>query len=68
VLRQKPRKISGKKEDGACVFLRDDGCSIYEHRPDVCREYDAFTCDTFEEDHKKVEGKVKLRVLQGAKK
>jgi Fe-S-cluster containining protein len=67
VLRQKPRKISGKKEDGACVFLRDDGCSIYDHRPDVCREYDAFTCDTFGEDRKKVEGKVKLRVLQGAK-
>lgn len=24
---------------GRCMFVRDDKCSIYEHRPRVCREF-----------------------------
>lgn len=63
-LNKKPRVISGAKEDGACYFLRSDGCSIYEHRPQICREYSAWTCgDTYQEDPKKVKGKVCLRVV-----
>ena len=27
-------------EDGACPMLRAGKCSIYEHRPQTCRDYD----------------------------
>jgi Fe-S-cluster containining protein len=33
-----------KGEDGACIYLRNGRCSIYERRPDVCR---TFTCERF---------------------
>jgi len=26
-------------EDGACLFMKDEGCSIYEDRPTACRYY-----------------------------
>ena len=29
-----------KRPDGACIHLGDNGCSIYEHRPQSCRRYD----------------------------
>jgi hypothetical protein len=29
-----------KREDGACVHLGETGCTVYEHRPTVCRVYD----------------------------
>jgi hypothetical protein len=32
VLRQRP--------DGACVHLGERGCTVYEHRPSVCRSFD----------------------------
>lgn len=52
-----------------CVNLTPQGCSIYEHRPTVCREFSSYTCgDTYEEDQKKVSarknGKTTLRVVQ----
>lgn len=28
-----------KTEDGKCVFLKDDSCSIYQTRPLICRFY-----------------------------
>ena len=28
-----------KTEDGKCVFLKDDSCSIYQIRPLICRFY-----------------------------
>jgi len=28
-----------KNKSGRCIFLRDDGCAIYEHRPEGCRHY-----------------------------
>ena len=28
-----------KNQDGRCVFLSADGCTIYSHRPDGCRIY-----------------------------
>jgi len=35
-----------------CVFLKEDAegrwrCSVYEHRPQICRDYDMKTCDDF---------------------
>lgn len=30
--------ISLEKKDGTCVFY-DDKCTIYEYRPDICRNY-----------------------------
>ena len=30
----------GHDEQGRCPMLRDDRCSIYEHRPRTCRTYD----------------------------
>lgn len=50
-------------DEVVCPHLRQDGCSIYEHRPTICREYSAWTCDAYEEDPDKIEGHVKLRVL-----
>jgi Fe-S-cluster containining protein len=29
-----------KREDGGCVHLGENGCTVYEHRPAVCRHYD----------------------------
>lgn len=43
-----------KGEDGACIHLGPDGCTVYEHRPRACRYYDcrAFSAigviDTYE--------------------
>jgi Fe-S-cluster containining protein len=63
-LKKAPRKIGDQELDSACVYLRSDGCSIYENRPTVCREYSPWTCgDTYEADPKKLDGKVRLRVL-----
>lgn len=63
-LNKKPLVLNGQKIETACHFLRKDGCSIYEHRPTVCREYSPWTCgDTYEADPAKVGGKVRLRVL-----
>ena len=46
-----------------CPHLRPDGCSIYEHRPTICREYSAWSCEAYEEDPEKREGHVSLRVV-----
>lgn len=51
-----------------CVNLTQQGCSIYEHRPTVCREFSPYTCgETYEEDPRKVSqrknGKMTLRVM-----
>ena len=32
--------IMGYNKQGACPMLVDDACSIYEHRPQTCRDYD----------------------------
>jgi hypothetical protein len=32
--------LLGYDADGACPMLKDDRCSIYEHRPITCRTYD----------------------------
>jgi len=32
--------IMGYNEQGACPMLIDERCSIYEHRPQTCRDYD----------------------------
>lgn len=29
-----------KRADGACVHLGPNGCTVYEHRPNACRNYD----------------------------
>jgi Fe-S-cluster containining protein len=29
------------RPDGACIYLGDDGCTIYDRRPRICR---VFTC------------------------
>ncbi len=50
-------------DEVVCPHLRPDGCSIYEHRPTICREYSAWTCDAYEEDPEKREGHVQLRVV-----
>lgn len=54
-----------------CVNLTPQGCSIYEHRPTVCREFSPYTCDeTYEEDQRKVQqrknGKMTLRVVSAS--
>ena len=32
--------VLGYDDRGHCPMLRDDGCTIYEHRPRACRTYD----------------------------
>jgi hypothetical protein len=33
-------RVLRKREDGACIHLGATGCTVYEHRPRVCRQYD----------------------------
>lgn len=54
---------SGPEDDVVCPHLRPDGCSIYEHRPTICREYSAWTCEAYDADPQKREGHVALRVV-----
>jgi uncharacterized protein len=36
--------LQRRRADGACVHLGEEGCTVYEHRPAVCR---AFDCRVF---------------------
>lgn len=54
----------GDPERHACVFLKPDGCSIYETRPLICREFSPWTCDLYEKDEDKASGKHRLRVVR----
>jgi Fe-S-cluster containining protein len=36
----KGHQVMGYDEDGRCPMLTDTGCSIYQHRPQTCRQYD----------------------------
>ena len=29
-----------RRADGACIHLGAQGCTVYEHRPSVCRSFD----------------------------
>ncbi len=31
--------IVKKKKNGSCVYLRNNRCSIYDSRPEVCRDF-----------------------------
>lgn len=35
-----PAKALLQTRDGACTYLGDHGCSIYEHRPVICKAFD----------------------------
>ena len=35
-------ELSLRRVNGRCVFVKDDKCTVYEHRPNVCREYPFF--------------------------
>jgi len=37
-----------KKDDGSCIYLEDNSCSIHESRPQVCR---SFFCDSTEDEY-----------------
>ena len=32
--------VLDRKPDGSCVYLGDEGCTVYEDRPATCRSYD----------------------------
>jgi Fe-S-cluster containining protein len=32
-------ELSMRRVNGRCIFLRDDKCTVYEHRPQVCRDF-----------------------------
>ncbi len=36
----KGHQLMGYDEDGRCPMLTNAGCSIYEYRPQTCRQYD----------------------------
>lgn len=52
-----------EEDEKCCPHLRRTGCSIYQHRPKICREYSSFTCDIYQEDVEKVKGKIRLSVI-----
>lgn len=56
------KESSGQRT--ACPHLRATGCSIYEHRPILCRQFSPWSCEDFEPDPTKDAGRVKLRVVQ----
>jgi len=31
--------ILKKNEDESCIYLKDNKCSVYENRPEVCRDF-----------------------------
>jgi Fe-S-cluster containining protein len=33
--------------DTPCDWLKDGRCSHYQHRPEVCREYDPVDCERY---------------------
>jgi Fe-S-cluster containining protein len=39
---KKGREFAMKRKKGRCMFLKNDSCSIYLVRPDVCREFPFF--------------------------
>jgi Fe-S-cluster containining protein len=40
-----------RTDDGSCIYLVDNKCSIHESRPEVCR---GFFCDTKEPKYQKM--------------
>ena len=43
-------------EDGSCIYLKNDRCSIYEDRPDICKiseGYEAFKTEMTREEYYK---------------
>src|SRR5687767_16035711 len=38
--RPRGHKLLGFAEDGSCPMVKQRRCSIYEHRPRTCRDYD----------------------------
>ena len=40
VLGQQNRRMLARQEDGACYYLRDGACTIYDFRPRGCRKFD----------------------------
>lgn len=37
-----------KRDDGRCIYLTDEGCSVYAERPTTCS---SFTCEKFLDDY-----------------
>lgn len=46
-LQRSVRHPDGKFAGQACPFLKDEACSIYEHRPFVCRHHAHFDVDPY---------------------
>lgn len=46
-----------------CPHLRRTGCSIYRQRPKICREFSSYTCGIYQEDPDKIDGKIRLEVV-----
>lgn len=34
------RKMLNHKPDGSCIYLKENGCGIYERRPYACAKFD----------------------------
>jgi Fe-S-cluster containining protein len=55
--------LLGYDKHGHCPLVRDNGCSIYEHRPKACRTYD---CRVFPATGTRVDGPDKARLAEQA--
>lgn len=36
----KPAKALLQTPDGACIYIKDHGCAVYDHRPAICKSFD----------------------------
>jgi Fe-S-cluster containining protein len=37
---ESPQVILDRQSNGDCIYLAESGCTIWEHAPKVCREFD----------------------------
>ena len=47
--------VLAQKEDGSCIYLQNNKCSIHHQRPQSCRN---FFCDSDKEDFKEMIEKI----------
>ena len=61
------RGLMPTKKDGSCVYLKEDRCSIYEDRPDICRindGYEAFKDSMTRGDDLNIDPSFKINLTQ----
>lgn len=53
-----------QRDDGTCVYLESNGCSIYPVRPALCRVYDCRVIADLEETPERIRQAAKLAAIR----